>query len=237
MAGAVAQRQGDLFGASVAAGSSRAEAIASYRHLRAISTELHDQILKRVSTDAILRQGRRLGIASGRTWVLEDEHEIDYAYDLAVHTAAPGKARAVDRYAQTTKFALGSDEDRVLEAMCKAEFTLICVERRDKIAGLVVTDLCRNRKLWLIDEGLERSARRGEMIATRLFAPAEFSMTCGVVVLVDEVLLTSALMDFPQLGNKELGDAVHDRRFAEALYRVALESGDAGRIKPGTPPR
>jgi hypothetical protein len=231
MAGAVAKRQGDLFDAGVGAGSSRPEVISRYRHLRAISTELHDQILKRVSTDVILRQGRRLGLASGRTWSLEDEHEIDYAFDLAVHTAAPGKARAVDRYAQATKFAPGSDEDLVLKAMCKAEFTLICVEKRHKTAGLIVTDICRSKKLWLMDEGLERSAPRDEMIATRLFTPGAFSMTCGVAVLVDAMHFAAALMDTPQLGDKDLEDAAHDPRFAEALYRVALASGE-GRIEP-----
>jgi hypothetical protein len=237
MAGAVAKQQDDLFGARVTARSSRPEVIAHYRHLRAISTELHHQILKHVSTDALLRQGRRLGLVSGRTWILDDEDEVDYALDLAVHTAPPGKARAIDRYAQAATFAPGSDEDVVLKAMCKAQFTLIGVERRHKIAGLVVTDISRRRKFWLMDEWLERSVPRHAMLATRLFAPAEFSMTCGVVALVDEVHLTAALMDLPQLGGKEPEDAVHDRRFAEALYRVTLESGEAGRIKPRKPPR
>jgi hypothetical protein len=231
MAGAVAKRQGDLFNAGATAGSSRAEVIASYRHLRAISTRFHDEILQRVSTNALLWHGRRLGLVSGRTWSLEDEHDVDYAFDLAVHTAAPGKIRAVDRYAQATKFAPSSDEDLVLKAMRKAEFTLICVDKRHKTGGLIVTDICGPKKLWLMDEGLERSVPRNEMIATRLFTPGAFAMTCGVAVLVDATHFTAVLMDVPQLGDMDPDDAVHDPRFAEAVYRVALASGE-GRITP-----
>jgi hypothetical protein len=234
MAGAVAKRQGDLFDGGVAT-ATRAEVIARYRHLRAISVQLHEEILDRVSSKALLQQGRRLGLVSGRTWVLEDENEVDHAFDLAVHTASPGKARAIDRYARTAAFAPASDEAVVLEAMCRAEFALICVERRHKTAGLIVTDVCRRKKLWLMDEGLERSAPRVEMLATRLFTPAEFSMTCGVAVLADETLLMAALMDIPQLADKNLEDAAQDRRFAEAFYRVALQSGEAARVKPTKP--
>jgi hypothetical protein len=226
MAGAVAKLQDDLFGAPVTAGSSRAEVIARYRRLRAISTELHHQILKQVSTDALLQQGRRLGLVSGRTWILDDENELHYALDLAIHTAPPDKARAIDRYARSAKFAPGSNDAITLEAMCKARFTLLCVERRHETAGVIATDLCRRKEFWLMDEGLELSVPLEDVIATRLFTPAEFSMTCGVTVPVDAAYLGAALMKLPHLGDKDVGEAANDRRFAETLYRFALADGE-----------
>jgi hypothetical protein len=226
MAGAVARLQGDLFDTEPTSGSSRAEIIASYRHLRAISLQIHDDILKLVSPDALLRQGRRLGLASGRTWILDDEDELHYAFDLAIHTAPPDKARAIDRYARSAKFAPASDEAVTLEAMCKAKFTLLYVERRHEIAGVIATDLCQRRELWLMDEGLEVSVPIDDIIATRLFTPAEFSMTCGVTIPVDAAYLKAALMKLPHLGDKDIGEAANDRRFAEVFYRFALADGE-----------
>jgi hypothetical protein len=225
MAGAVAKLQGDLFSTYVAAGPNRAEVIARYRQLRAISLRLHDDILKRVSPDALLRQGRRLGLVSGRTWILDDEDELHYALDLAIHTAPPDKARAIDRYARSAKFAPASNEAITLEAMCKARFTLLYVERRHKTAGVIATDLCQRRELWLMDEGLEASVPLEDIIATRLFTPAEFSMTCGVTIPVDAAYLEAALMKLPHLGDKDIAEAANDRRFAEVFYRFALAGG------------
>jgi hypothetical protein len=226
MAGAVARLQGELFGTGLMSGPSRAEIIARYRHLRAISMQLHDEILRRVSTDALLRQGRRLGLASGRTWILEDEDELHYALDLAIHTAPPDKARAIDRYARSAKFAPASDEAVTLEAMCKARFTLLCVERRHETAGVIVLDLCQRKEFWLMDEGLELSLPVDEIMATRVFTPAEFSMTCGVAIPVDLASFRAALMKLPHLGDKDIGEAADDRRFAEVLYRFALADGE-----------
>ena len=222
MAGAVARLQGDLFDTGPMSGPSRGEIITRYRQLRAISMQLHDEILKRVSPDAILRQGRRLGLVSGRTWILEDESEFHYALDLAIHTGPPDKARAIDRYARSAKFAPASDEAVTLDAMCKARFTLLCVERRHETAGVIVLDLCQRKELWLMDEGLELSVPVDEIIATRLFTPAEFSMTCGVTIPVDLAYFREALMKLPHLGDKDIGEAANDRRFAEVLYRLAL---------------
>jgi hypothetical protein len=226
MVGAVARRQEDLFDTRPTSGPSRAEIIARYRHLRAISLQLHDDILKRVSPDALLRQGRRLGLVSGRTWVLDDKDELHYAFDLAIHTAPPDKARAIDRYARSAKFAPASDEAVTLEAMCKAKFTLLYIERRHETAGVIATDLCRRKELWLMDEGLELSVPLEYMIATRLFTPAEFSMTCGVTVPVDAAYFEAALQKLPHLGEKDIEEAANDRRFAEILYRLALADGE-----------
>jgi hypothetical protein len=235
MASAVARLQGDLFDAGVTAGPSRAEVIARYRDLRAISMRIHDEILERVSTDALLRQGRRLGLVSGRTWLLDEANEFHYALDLAIHTAPPDKARAIDRYARSANFAPASNEAITLEAMCNARFTLLYVERRHETAGVIATDLCRRKELWLMDEGLELSVPLEDIIATRLFTPADFSMTCGVTIPVDAAYLEATLMKLPHLGEKDIEEAANDRRFAEMLYRLALADGEGLEDTPDLP--
>jgi hypothetical protein len=230
MAAAVALREDHAFGNPVAA-VSRGEVLARYRHLRDISKRHHSEALKFLSKDAILQQARRLGLTHGKTLVLDDPEELNYAFDLAIHTAPMDRSRAIDRYARSTRLAPGSDEALMLDAMCHARFAVVSVVRRHEAAGLIVEDLFRQRELWLVDIGLETSFPDGSVLATRLFQPEMFSMTAGVNVPLDRELITDALDEVPQSLTKSPTAALDDRRFAEAIYRVALAGGVMQRIK------
>jgi hypothetical protein len=84
---------------------SRRQVLARYRGLREISKRHHAEVLKFISRDAILRHARRLGLAQGKTLILDDVDEMNYAFDLAIHTASPDRSRAIDRYAKSTRLA------------------------------------------------------------------------------------------------------------------------------------
>ncbi len=196
-----------------------------YRHLREISKRHHSDVLKFLSKDAVFHQARRLGLVSGNTFILDSMDQLTLAFDLAIYTASAGRSRAIDRYARSAQFAQGSDEALMLEAMCNARFAIVLVQRRHQSAGLIVTDLFRNVELWLVDEGLEMSLPAGTAFATRYYAADRFVMTAGVGMPVDRVLLTSALDSAPQLLRKSEAEAIEDRRFAEAVYRAAIEDG------------
>ena len=204
---------------------SRGEVLARYRHLREISKRHHSDALKLLSRDAILHHARRLGLADGKVLILDSVDELTLAFDLAIHTAPAGRSRLIDRYARSTRFASGSDEALMLEAMCNARFVIVVVRRRHPSAGLIVTDLFRKIDLWLMDEGLEVSLPVGTVFATRYFAPDRFVVTAGVGMPVDLDLLTSAIESVPQLLRKPRAAAIDDRRFAEAIYRAAIAAG------------
>jgi hypothetical protein len=230
MAAAVALREDHAF-YDPAAAVSRDEVLGRYRHLREITKRHHSEALNFLSKDAILHQARRLGLTHGKTLILDDPAELDFAADLAIHTAPADRSRAIDRYARSARHAPGSDEALVLDAMCRARFAVVSVVRRHEAAGLIVNDLFRRRELWLVDIGLESSMPDGSVLATRLYQPEAFSMTAGVSVPVDLELITDALDEVPQLLSKSHTAALDDRRFAEAIYRVALAGGLMQRIK------
>jgi hypothetical protein len=204
---------------------SRGEVLARYRHLREIGKRHHSAVIKLLSRDAILHHARRLGLALGKTLVLDNMHELTLAFDLAIYTAPAGRSRAIDRYASSAQFAPGSDEALMLEAMRNARFAVVLVQRRHPSAGLIVTDLFRKIELWLVDEGLEISLPVGTAFATRYYAPDRFITTAGVGMPVDLDLLTSAIELAPQLLRKSRAEAIEDRRFAEAVYRAAIADG------------
>jgi hypothetical protein len=204
---------------------SRTEVLARYRDLRETSKRHHSKTLDFLSQATILRQARSLGLADGKTLILGSMDELTLAFDLAIHTAPPGRSRAIDRYARSAQFAPGSEEALVLEAMRNARFAIVEVQRRHQAAGLIVTDLFRNIELWLVDEGLEMSLPAGTVYATRYYTPDRFAMTAGVGMPVDLALLKDVLESVPPLLRKSGAEAIEDRRFAEAIYRTAIADG------------
>ena len=204
----------------------RKDTLARYLKLREISKRLHEGVLKSISGNTLLSHARRLGLAQGKTLILDDTDEMYYVYDLAVYTAPPDRSRAIDRYAKSAKFDAQSDERLMLEAMRASQFAILLIERHHDAAGLIATDILRNSKVWLLDVGLESSMDAGELIATRLITPGPFSMTAGVNVPFEIEMLEPICMLLPQqLGNHKLSRIAEDRRFAEAVYKVGLADG------------
>ncbi len=137
------------------------EILDRYHQLRAISTRHHSGALDCLARPAILEQAKHLGLAYGQALVAESEEEMTLLFDLAIHTAKPGRSRAIDRYAKSVALQPGSDEELTLEAMRRAKFSLWRVDRRHEAAGVIVADLLRNSETWLVDEGLAFTAEPG----------------------------------------------------------------------------
>ena len=209
--------------------SSRPEVLAHYRRMRAISRGHNSAVVDRLPRDALLRHGRRLGLAHGRTFIIDDHDELFYVFDLAVHASMPDRPSEIERYARSAKVAAGSDEARMLDAMRCARFSIVQIVDRHPVAGLIARDTVRGLDLWLMDEGLEQSMTLDGVIATRLYALEEFCMTAGVIVPLDPETLVEAISLVPFLRRKTLDEALSDRRLAEAFYRVALFEGIAAR--------
>jgi hypothetical protein len=213
----------------------RTEILTRYRRLRQISKELHQAVLDVIAPNVVLGWAKRLGLARGRTVLLESEQDMTLAEDLAIYQARPGRSHPLDRYARAARLAPGSDETIVLEAMRQAHFSLWRVERRHGIMGLVLRDLLRGEDIWLADEALEKSARPGLEVAARLLKSEGFAMTARIVVPVTPALMEEAFARAPALRRVQ-GDALaRDPHFAIGIYRAAVATGamESVRFKRG----
>jgi hypothetical protein len=107
----------------------------------------------------------------------------------------------------------------------RSEFSLWRIESRYEISGLVVKDVLRNKETWLVDESLTDCVEPRLTFAARLYWPAAFAMTCGVVVPVYAALVEDTLFDnMASLQHTDLNRLADDPRFAAAIYRSALEA-------------
>jgi hypothetical protein len=116
----------------------RTEILTRYRRLRQISKQHHQAVLDIIAPDVVLGWAKRLGLAQGRAVVLDSEHEMLLAEDLATYLPRLGRSHPLDRYARAARFAPDSDAAIVLEAMHHARFSLWRVERRHETAGLIL---------------------------------------------------------------------------------------------------
>ena len=213
----------------------REEILTRYRRLREISTRHHSEALRFIPRSVLLEQARRLGLTAGKMLVADSMDELTLAFDLCLYTAAPGRSRGIDRYARSAGVAPGSDEDLMRQALCQARFSVFQVERPHETAGLLVRDLMREEGLWLVDENLERTAPVGLTLAMRVSRPETFARTCGVMVPVDATLIETVFDEVQGRVRGEPAAIANDRRFATAIYRIAVMSGIMDQIGFASP--
>ena len=177
MVAAAVMLQQDNADARPVASLSRAEVLTRYRHFREINKQHHSAVLNFLPKDTVISQARRIGLAQGKTLVLDSIDDLNLVFDLLIHTAPKDRSRAIDRSARAARLAPETDEALVLEAMRRARFSIISSVRRHTVAGLIVKDLFRGFEFWLVDEGLESSLPDDAVLATRLYTLEGFAMT------------------------------------------------------------
>jgi len=209
---------------------SRSEVLARYHRLRQIGKHHHTEVLEFLPRDAIFQHARHLGLTRGKTVVLDSPEQLNFAADLAIYTAPVDRSRAIDRYANAARSPRGSEEARMLEVMRKARFAILQAQRRHPIVGLIVRELTGQTDLWLVDEGLEQTLPSGASFATRIFSPRPFVMTAGVGVPLSRKTLRRVIESKPALLRKAPSDVYQDRRFAEAVWRCAIDDDTTGRV-------
>jgi hypothetical protein len=143
-----------------------------------------------------------------------------------VHTAKPGRSRAIDRYAKAAVPPPGTEDARVLDAIREARFSLWRVDGHHETAGLRVSDVVTGTSVWLIDQGLAASCAPGIVFASRLCDIGEFAITCGVIVPIGVALLAEIMMETTAwLEQIDVATAGHNLRLAATVYRHAIRAG------------
>jgi hypothetical protein len=206
--------------------ASRADILVRYRRYRDVRTDIQTAALKNVPRSSFLAHAKRIGLSDGKVLFSDDDVELTLVFDLAIHTAKGERTRAIERYARMRPAASDRAEALVLRGLQAAQFSIFRVTDRYEPAGLLVKDLLRGFDLWLLDEGLEESARLGAVFAMRVAPIEDFVVTCGVIVPVGD-LIFDAIDDFLAdcATDAERAALADDPRFATSFYKLAIELG------------
>ena len=96
--------------------------------------------------------------------------------------------------------------------------------RRHEVAGLVTEDTVSHEQLWLMDEGLEGTARSGMGLATRLLRVNGFYMTTGAAVPVTADVLKEAIASRSAWQNETPSRFVNDPHFPGSRITAGSDS-------------
>ncbi len=201
----------------------RTEVLMRYRRLRELSLKHGNAIIKRLPKKTVLHWGKRIGLVRRKTFIASTMEEMTLGFDLAVYSTRSGKISPVERYRRSSKFAVGSEDDLLLEAMCRSRFSLFLVKRRHLATGLILEDLLRQEEVWLMDEGLEQTAPDGTIFASRVTKPDAFHMTTGAPIPMTRDAIEDVAAVFPS-PDVSLADGA-DAKFVETIYRSAIDHG------------
>jgi hypothetical protein len=199
--------------------------IEHYQHLRGVAGEIQSEALSLVRYASMLEIGRRLGVVRGGELILETDSELKLVYDLAIHTARPGRSRAIDRYARNASSQPYSDAERVLKALRKARFTVLRFESPHAVAGAVAFDMVEKREFHFMDVSVGLSATQGDLFIARLVEIDGFRMSCLTSLPLLPELLAAALERLPLRDGDRVAEVFQDPRCAVAAYREAIALG------------
>ena len=198
----------------------RAEVLTRYRRLRELSRKHGNAIIKKLPKKTVLDCGKRIGLVRRKTFIASSMEEIMLAIDLAVYSPRSPRVSPVDRYRITSKFVNHSEDDLMLDAMCRSRFSLFLVKRRHLAAGLILEDLLRQEEVWLMDEGFEQTVPDGGTLASRVTKPDAFHMTTGAAIPITREAMQDVAAVFPS-PDASLVDGTNVR-FIETVYRSAV---------------
>ena len=168
----------------------RDEALASYRPLRVSIRRVLGDAVRVCSRADIMRAAKQLGCwADGGIAVPEDgqDEAFEMISDVALFEPNQRGRRAYDRFLAGPAQQLDAPDLALAQRMAGAWFSVFRSTGRHEVAGVWLQDLLDgDRRLWIMDEGLEASAPEGAIFGVRLFDAGPFHAGFGVIAHPDE---------------------------------------------------
>jgi hypothetical protein len=163
----------------------RSEVLAQYRPIRASIRRV-----LRLAANTCKRPDLTRAVKQVAPWAeeeLSDEEAADMFVDVALFEPNQRGRRAFERFLAEKGEQLDTVDHALAQRMTRAFFSMFRVAERHEAAGLWLEDLLDdNRRLWLVDEGLEASAPEGAVLGMRLFDAGPFHAGFGIIVAPDE---------------------------------------------------
>jgi|GEM_PF-4769015 len=158
----------------------RDQALAAYRLIRRGIGAVLRQATRQLAP-ADLRHAHRQ-VAGWADLAAMGDTALEMVADVALFEPNQRGRRGFDRFLAADR-GLAAAERALALRMAGAWFSLFRLAERHPEGGLWIEDrLAGDRRLWLMDEGLERSAPQGAVTAMRLFDAGPFHAGFGIVL-------------------------------------------------------
>jgi len=166
----------------------REEALAMYHPIRASVRRILSSAISVCNQADLMRAAKQLGLwADGKIVLPEGDEAAEMLSDIALFEPNQRGRRAFDGFLGTKAGQLEAADFELAQRMGKALFYLFRFSARHDAAGVWLEDLLAgNRKLWLMDEGMESSAAKDGAFGMRVFNAGDFHVGFGIAVPSDD---------------------------------------------------
>jgi hypothetical protein len=197
----------------------RDEALTMYRPIRAAITRILSAAVPVCNPSDWMRAAKQLGLwADGKIRLPEGDQAADMLGDIALFEPNQRKRRAFDHFLSDEARRHDADFE-LARRMGKAFFSLFRRADTHETAGVWVEDILDgDRRLWLMDESLEASARVGAVFGMRLFDAGAFHVGLGIVVPADEETIQISMHGRTRDGRLPFRHSLAIKLYADSLH-------------------
>jgi hypothetical protein len=150
-----------------------------YKQLRRISKKVNNTLVQRIPKDVLEEGGQMLGMLQDGRLVFGGEEESSIFMDYCIHDVRRNGQTVVEKFLDESPYPPGSEEAIVLDSLARAVFSVWVVESCEPGVGAYVRDLVSDEARLIVDVGLSQTAVPEMLLATRLMAVEDISMTTG----------------------------------------------------------
>jgi len=222
----------------------REEALALYHPIRASVRRILSAAVPVCNQSDLMRAAKQLGLwADGKIFLPEGDQAADMLSDIALFEPNQRGRRAFDVFLANKSRQLDATDFELGKRMGRAFFSLFHCAARHEVAGIWLEDLLDdNRRIWLMDEGMEVSAPAQGAFGMRIFDGGEFHVGFGIVALSDDETTEFSIQSVTRNGRTPFrhslavtlyGDSLRDSMPLSPELEGVLTSMLAGMVETG----
>ncbi|HMN67403.1 MAG TPA: hypothetical protein PKC28_02595 [Bdellovibrionales bacterium] len=183
---------------------SHADKIPRYQAFRQLGLELNSQLFRSLSRRTVMEGGRRLGVARGNNFVMDTEDEIAVVADYCIHDLRHDGQNAIDRFLDSHRQGLSSEQFDYLTSLSKAFFSLFVITDTEPGVGINVRDLLSGQDHLIFDVGFSNTADPEYVLASRIFTHESITMTTGSALPVPPSFVAHLIVKATSTPNAKL---------------------------------
>jgi hypothetical protein len=204
----------------------RDEALTLYHPIRASVRRILSAAVAVCTQSDIMRAAKQLALwRDGVISLPEDDVAAEMLSDLALFEPNQRGRRAFDVFLGGKARKLDAADFELAKRMETAFFSLFRCAARHEVAGIWLEDLLNdNRRIWLMDEGMEASAPAEGAFGMRIFEAGDFHVGFGIVALSDEETTEFSIQGVTRNGRTPFRHSLAATLYGDGLYGSDLLS-------------
>jgi hypothetical protein len=207
----------------------RDEALALYHPIRASVQRVLSAAIPVCTQSDLMRAAKQLALwRDGTISLPEDDIASEMLSDIALFEPNQRGRRAFDVFLGAKARKLDAADFEMAQRMGKALFSLFRCAARHEVAGIWLEDLLDdNRKIWLMDEGMEASAPIENAFGMRIFDAGEFHVGFGIVAPSDDETTEFSVQGVKRNGRTPFRHSLAATLYGDAIYGSGLMSPES----------